>query len=273
MQLSDHSELFAVLTELWSLFGQLAIVKPGASLNLPPSDTGFYPANSFHADVALAAGFTPEAVSVMSALPYLHDSLPDMGERAVEIESETFPLSYLDTEEQDQFEDLREIAADPENIMPPSDIRLTWQLENGWEYIYDTEKRLMFVWNPMNDDHDDYLHLQPVPPRLAFQPLIDYFRGLHRLALPERTFVETGQDRAPRMHPHDTTAFYRAETKLWEAMCGLADLYLQCGWDVNAVAQTQFRSSEFLEMRTKYVREVLQPLEVEAYEARQDAKN
>lgn len=63
------------------------------------------------------------------------------------------------------------------------------------------------------------------------------------------------------MHPHDTKAVYEAEAKSWKAMGGLADLYLQCGWDVNAVAQTQFRSSEFLDMRAEYVREVLQPLE------------
>lgn len=76
----------------------------------------------------------------MSALPYLHDSEPDMGRRAVEIESETFPLSYLHLDEEDDFEDLREMACDPENIMPPSDVRITWQLVNGWEYIYNTEK-------------------------------------------------------------------------------------------------------------------------------------
>jgi hypothetical protein len=140
MQLSNHSELFAVLTELWTLFEQLAIVKPGASLTLPPSDTGVYAPTNFHADAGLAAGFTAEAVSVMSALPYLHDSLPDMDQMTVEIDPHTFPLSYLHLEKDDHFGDLREIAADPENIIPPSHIRLTWQLVNGWEYIYNAEK-------------------------------------------------------------------------------------------------------------------------------------
>ena len=140
MQLSDHSELFNVLTELWTLLEQLAIVKTGASLTLPPSDTGVYPASRFHADAALEAGFTAEAIFVMSALPYLHDSLPDLGQRAIEIEGSTFPLSYLDLEKEDHFGDLRELFADPENVMPPSDIRLTWHDVNGWEYIYNTEK-------------------------------------------------------------------------------------------------------------------------------------
>lgn len=140
MQLKDHRELVAVLTELWTLFEQLAIIKPGASLIQPPSHTGIHPDTSFHADVARAAGFSPTAVAVMSALPYLRDSEPDLGCRAVEIESETFPLSYLHLDKEDHFEDLREIAYDPENIMPPSDVRLTWQLANGCEYIYNTEK-------------------------------------------------------------------------------------------------------------------------------------
>ncbi|KAI7183683.1 hypothetical protein KC363_g8114 [Hortaea werneckii] len=204
MQLEDHRELVAVITELWTLFEQLAIVKPSASLIQPPSHTGIHPNASFHADVACAAGFSPTAVVVLSILPYLHDSEPDMGRKAVEIESETFPLSYLHLDKEDHFEELREIAYDSENIMPPSDIRLTWQIVNGWEYIYDTEKRLVYVWNPVNDDHDNYLHLEPVSPRDAFQPLIDNFRGLRCLALPERSFVRNDPARAPKMQPHGT---------------------------------------------------------------------
>ncbi|RMY13227.1 hypothetical protein D0867_07526 [Hortaea werneckii] len=187
----------------------------------------------------------------MSALPYLHDSEPEMGRRAVEIESETFPLSYLHLDKEDHFEDLREIACDPENIMPPSDVRITWQLVNGWEYIYNTEK---------------------ISPRQAFQPLIDSFRGLRRLALPERQFVWNDPARAPRRHPHGTAALYEAETELWRAMCGLADLYLETGWDVNAVAQTNFRTSDFIHRRTRYMQEVISPLEDQAYQAREDAR-
>ncbi|OTA35295.1 hypothetical protein BTJ68_04258 [Hortaea werneckii EXF-2000] len=208
----------------------------------------------------------------MSALPYLHDSEPDMGRKAVEIDIETFSLSYLHLEEDNQFEDLREIAYDQENIMPPSDVRLTWQLVNGWEYIYNTEKRLVYVWNPINDDHNDYLRLEPVSPRNAFQPLIENFRGLRHLALPERQFVRNDPARTPRMQPHGIAALHEAETKLWRATCGLADLYLETGWDVNSVAQTNFRTSDFIRKRAKYTQEVLGPLEDEAYRARENAQ-
>jgi hypothetical protein len=143
MQLSDHSELIAVTTELWALLDTLSVTKPD-SLHLPPSDTGLHSASIFHADAALAAGFDPEAVTVMSALPYLHDSDPDMGQRAIEIDGSTFPLSYLHFDE-DDFGDIREMFSD-DNLMPSSAFRLTWQDVNGWEYIYDTKKSLSSLY-------------------------------------------------------------------------------------------------------------------------------
>lgn len=138
MQLADHSELLAVMTELWTLIDKLAVVEPDA-LRLPPPDTGIHPATSFDADAALAAGFAQDAVLVMSALPYLHDSEPDMGQRTIEIVGSTFPLSYLHYDE-DDITYIREMSSD-ENIMPPSTLRLTWQDVNGWEHIYDAEER------------------------------------------------------------------------------------------------------------------------------------
>lgn len=142
MQLAKHNELIAVMTELWELLDLLATVKPGASLQRSSSDTGVHHADRFNVDAALAAGFTHEAAKVMSALPYLHDSQPDMGQRAVEICGSTFPLSYLDFDEE-QFADQREIFADPDNLILPSAFRLTWQDVNGWEYIYDAEKSII----------------------------------------------------------------------------------------------------------------------------------
>lgn len=78
----------------------------------------------------------------MSALPHLHDSDPDMGQRAVKMDGSTFSLSYPHFDE-DDFEYTREIFAD-DNIMPLSAFRLTWQDVNGWEYIYDAKKSMPF---------------------------------------------------------------------------------------------------------------------------------
>jgi len=126
MQLSNHSDLIAVMTELWTLLDTLAIVKPGVSLRLPPSDTGVHLASTFSIDAALAAGFAPKAVTVMSVLPYLHDSQPDWGQRAVNFGGSTFPLSYLHFEEED-FDHMREIYDGAEEMLRPSDFRFMWQ--------------------------------------------------------------------------------------------------------------------------------------------------
>jgi hypothetical protein len=133
MQLSNHGELIAVMAELWTLLDTLAIVEPGA-LRLPSSDTGIHPKSTFHADAALAAGFHPKAVAVMSALPYLHTDDWD----PFELEGSTFPMSYLHSGE-GNFVDSRKMFSH-DNIMPPSAFRLTWQDVNGWDYIYDVEE-------------------------------------------------------------------------------------------------------------------------------------
>jgi hypothetical protein len=131
---------------------------------------------------------------------------------------------------------------------------------------------LVYIWNNINDPFPDYLHLRPVPPREAFQPLIDSFRSLRRVAAPETTFVETDQNSGPTQPESGTSAQHKAEFNLWKAMCGLADLYLECGWDVNAVAQTDFRRVEFVEKRTKYLSEIIGPLEESVLEAGRHAR-
>lgn len=129
----------------------------------------------------------------------------------------------------------------------------------------------MYVWNPINDDGDDFLHLQPLPPRQAFQSLLDDFRGLRRVALPRDRFVSTNEDTSQKRWQSKTETEYQARYSLWTATTELAGLYLEYGWDVNAVAQTNFRSSEFVDKRTRYVTEVLEPLDQELEKAMQSA--
>ena len=121
----------------------------------------------------------------------------------------------------------------------------------------------------MNDEVDEYYHLRPISPRQAIQPLIEKFRGLRQLVVPEYGQVNTSQDANPQRWQFGTEAHFRAETKVWEAMCGLADIYLECRWDVSTVEQTAFRSIEFTEKRSKYVSEVVEPLKEEASRERQ----
>lgn len=71
MPLSDHNELISTLTEFKTLLDTLAAVDPD-TLCLPSAERGVHPPDVFNADAAKAAGFTAEAVLVMSALPYFN---------------------------------------------------------------------------------------------------------------------------------------------------------------------------------------------------------
>jgi hypothetical protein len=65
----DHSELISVLTELYTLLDTLSATPP-KSANLPPSDTGVWPPSDFDPEAARSAGFSEEAVRVLSMIPY-----------------------------------------------------------------------------------------------------------------------------------------------------------------------------------------------------------
>jgi hypothetical protein len=135
----------------------------------------------------------------------------------------------------------------------------------------------VYVWNSINDglgDGSNYFHLRPMSPRQAFQPLIDNFRGLRRVAAaPETTPVGTDEDSGPERFQFQSKAHCEAERKVWKAVCAVADLYVECGWDVNAVVQTNFRPDEFIEKRAMYVGEVVEPLKAEAYKIGQAVRN
>ena len=65
----DHSELIAVLTELYTLLDTLSATPP-VTAELPPSHTGLWPLEDFDANSAHEAGFSEEAVRVLSMIPY-----------------------------------------------------------------------------------------------------------------------------------------------------------------------------------------------------------
>lgn len=142
MPLSKHSELIAVMTELYTLFDDLVAIEPNI-IHFPPSDTGVHPTTLFDAEGARAAEFAPEAVAVMSSLPYLHDGVHTLNGEAIEMLGSTWPLDYLG-QDQGGFEAARELYEENDDTMIlPSSFRLTWHNVHGWDYIYDTEKRVL----------------------------------------------------------------------------------------------------------------------------------
>ncbi|RMX98020.1 hypothetical protein D0868_10331 [Hortaea werneckii] len=265
MSFPAHWEIVDVLTELYVLLDTLAAVPPSL-LRLPPAETGTHPVDVFNAEAAKAAGFSSEAVKVLSALPYLDD--------IVLIAPSTTTMNYYGQgRDTSLFEEDRELVYD-ERLAPPSVIQLTAS-EGGYGciYIYDAETRKMFPWTPMyegssaadneEDDSDrpDYLHVEPRSPREALQPLIDKFRRLQYINMPlsgdtnHLLFEDTldiGVSNTPtkeELQRYVGKDYYRR----WQVSRELKEIYLDCGWKVDAVEQLEFRRDEFLERRRRHL--------------------
>jgi hypothetical protein len=128
---SNHSELYSTLSELWTLLDTLAALPPNMVI-LPSTDTGCYPPSEFNAASARAGGFTEEAITVLTSLPY--------SQYPLEIQSSTSPRCYLGTDlDGRDFEETREMIED--GPIAASAIVLTESSAGiGCYYVYDTEK-------------------------------------------------------------------------------------------------------------------------------------
>jgi hypothetical protein len=122
----------------------------------------------------------------------------------------------------------------------------------------------------INDESEldtNYFHISPVSPREALQPVIDMYRGLHYINRPltgDSNFLLVTEQVGERP-PDDPTGAQRqsfeSSRKIWQAERGLEAIYLDCGWDVNAVEQTNFRRDEFLQKRHDHIKNVVEPPE------------
>ena len=105
-------------------------------------------------------------------------------------------------------------------------------------------------------------YVPSMSPREALQPLINKFRALDYINRPpwastehELVYEESAFPPPERADFRDESGFesqVRARDEFL-AKRHLKDLYLECGWDVNAVEQTAFRRDEFLEKREQYL--------------------
>jgi hypothetical protein len=130
---------------------------------------------------------------------------------------------------------------------------------------------LMFPWTPImdgpvDDDERDmtanYFHanIPSKSPREALQPLIDKYRGLQYIIKPPRggigheLYLEESNYLKPYEGPEDRREESEAsDREILSVLRRLKDLYLWCGWNVNAVEQVSFRRDEFIEEREKFL--------------------
>jgi hypothetical protein len=137
-----------------------------------------------------------------------------------------------------------------------------------------TRVGLMHPWvalysAPVDDDEErdmnlDYFraYIPSMSPREALQPLINRFRSLDYINRPpwagtehELVYEESAFPPPVRTDFRDESDFQSQEQARNEFLAKrhLKDLYLECGWNVNAVLQTAFRCEEFLEKRRQHL--------------------
>lgn len=297
---NTHAELVDALTEFYTLLdtlGGFLFPDPSSATNAPATADAPvqqqqqqqhvllppHPPGSINTDAALEAGFAPEAVALLSALPYLADDNQDF-----DLLPSTHPLSYLGADmDRIGFEGLREMLYD--QLLPPTTIKLTGSSVYGVEWLYDVRTRLLAPYEsfenglPEDADSNDYTRVvTPLPPRQVIGELIEHYRRLDYLFTPRwgrgevdfssSLFSEaeldpvTGEAQPPEgwTQPGEAEKF-RAMYAVWRATRGIKDIYLECHWDTEAREQPDFRRDEFLRKRAVYWANVVEPLiEVEA---------
>ncbi|KAI0015403.1 hypothetical protein F4780DRAFT_764203 [Xylariomycetidae sp. FL0641] len=259
---SPHSDVIAAFRELYVLLDELAAI-PGGIVRLPSPETGRHAPDAVNTDAAQTAGYDDSVLSLMWEMPYL-----DIGEHEMFLEllPSTYPVSYIGPDMDDgYFESCREMLHDEE--MPPTALRLMRSEIYGTEFIYDTRTSLMTAWKPIDnpDEVDDYLHVPAAPPCTVLNPIIQKYRTLEYLGTPRgidfnsSLFAESGGE-PPRDWGSGDARRWRAQYDVWAATRRLRDIYIECGWDVKAAEQTDFRREEFLRKRDRHWRDVVQPL-------------
>jgi hypothetical protein len=119
---------------------------------------------------------------------------------------------------------------------------------------------------PVDDDSErdmtlNYFraYIPSMSPREALQPLISKFRRLEYLNRPPwagmaHELIYEDSPFYPPSRDHDEVGLMLGRE--WLALRHLREIYLDCGWNVDAVVQTAFRREEFLEERRRYLDEV-----------------
>ena len=128
---SPHAPLITALTTFYTLLADLHHYPPSA-ITLPPLPTGRYSGDRIDTDAARDNGFGPEAIDLLSQLPFLTDS-------DCQIAYDTQALNYLDDDAADAFDFARDPAyQERTDLMAEYVVVLTRGLMYGTELIYDT---------------------------------------------------------------------------------------------------------------------------------------
>jgi hypothetical protein len=134
---SRHAELIDSLQELYTLIGTLGAFptlenEAVDAVQLPPHEPG-----ALNAAAASEAGYAPDAVELMGALPYLTVAGDDYAD--FELLPSTRPSTYLgEDRDAGHFEWMREMDVN-DDAMSATALRLTRSNVYGVVWVYDVE--------------------------------------------------------------------------------------------------------------------------------------
>lgn len=129
----DHSELVEVLTKLLGLLDDLVAIEPNTVL-YPEPDTDLHVPGIINATAASVAGYSTQAITLMSSLPYLQHSDFQMG-------PSTHMVAYANQDEGGFEEERTMYVESGEEFMSPSAVQLTsGESIYGLLRIYDTDE-------------------------------------------------------------------------------------------------------------------------------------
>lgn len=136
-------------------------------------------------------------------------------------------------------------------------------------------KGLLTSWEPFDCPGDDYFGLPAQSPRQVLGPVIEKYQRLDYIARLDEyvdfsspLFSESGGRPPKDWGPRDALV-WEAQYAVWQAVRGIKDIYVECGWDVDKSVREQgeFRRGEFLQKRAEYWKRVVEPLVEQEEEA------
>lgn len=127
----------------------------------------------------------------------------------------------------------------------------------------------MREWVPFDGDPETtgYDHVSAQLPTEVLGPWSEKYRKLETLCYEDNnegryTLFWPDEDWCPRVQvPLKDQEVWDAEHAVRLALLRLRDLYLECGWDIKSKTQDSFDKKRFVEMRRRYLDEVVNPLE------------
>lgn len=271
-----HAELIRKLAEFYILLVQLGSIEE-SSVHIPSSDT---PAPIRRA-AALEAGYSRDVVDLLEQLPYVSK---DPNDWHPEFLPSIEPIDFTKCEDADafkiwrEFDDGREHEDEDgnEDLIPASLLKLSEHHLYGTTLLYDTQSRLLIDWEP-NKNHKNaigHAHVPAKPPGEVLGPWIEGFRSFKYMHTPGANLWDAGHSvygppEPPQHYPPDQKTHWWAARAVEQALYRIKDIYLECGWDMTSQTQDNFDRARFIEMRERYMDEVVRPLEDKTEEARQ----